>query len=544
MGLSIAAAMKRASAILLLFGVIMAAAAAPSRAGSYDVLSCADAPSAVNHSWTISDVAPGKLQTGDECGGYGSYAGLYVRDVLGVANAAAGDSAHWTFNAPPGTAITALQYSRWLYKEDDDDWQSELRADTTIDACTIPATAISCTSGLEGGARTGTKFIGASSLVFGVRCGATAPTTCVNGGTLHKAVAVLYGATVTLSDSSAPALSAVGGSLVDGGYRRGPQGVGFTASDNAGIRSARLYADGRPVVDTTYSCDFTYAVPCSNLSGAQLAIDTRSLVDGSHSVVIAASDPAGNEVRSAAQTVTVDNGAPAAPQGISVDGGPDWRAANSFSVSWMNPGSQVAPIAAANYQVCRSDGSNCQPQGRLAGQDLSRIDGVAVPSTGEWSMRVWLEDAAGNSDPAHAAVATLRYGSAPQPSPDPSASTVPLTSDPASGGSSPLDLLTAPLAAQTTTARANAHLRLTSARLSHGRILIRGRIARAARGRLALTVRLKHGPTLRRTVTLRGGRFVASVRSRPRTTFGGSVLARFAGSASLLPARAVLRFRR
>ncbi|HEX6714470.1 MAG TPA: hypothetical protein VF066_13845, partial [Thermoleophilaceae bacterium] len=232
---------------------------------------CADAPGATNNSWAVSNHAAAKLETGDGCGDSGDYAALYARDVLAVSNASAGARAQWTFAAPDGTSIAGISYSRWLYKEDDDDWQPALRADDVIvDSCTIPATAINCTSGARGGQRTSTSFGGAQSLSLGVVCAAVAPITCSNGGTLHAAVAVLYGATVTLSDSSRPGVSDVGGSLVAGSYRRGDQVVSFGASDNAGIRASRLYVDGGPWSSTTYPCDFTFAIPCFNKSNAQL----------------------------------------------------------------------------------------------------------------------------------------------------------------------------------------------------------------------------------------------------------------------------------
>ncbi|MDT7539735.1 MAG: hypothetical protein QOI82_3320, partial [Actinomycetota bacterium] len=306
-------------------------------------------------------------------------------------------------------------------------------------------------------------------------------------------------------------------------------------SDNVGIRSARLYVDGVAQTATTYSCDFTYAVPCGDRPGGELVLDTRSLSDGTHSVRVAASDPADNEVKSTAQAITVDNGAPGAPQSLAVDGGDAWRVGNSFGVSWTNPAGQVAPVTVAHYEICSSDGSSCQPEQQVAAQDVSRIDNVSVPEAGEWRLKVWLEDSAGNSSPGSASTVILRYGVPPSDAHEAPIASSPVdtsVSDPASaiGAESPPNVFATPVV------RASTSLRLRSARYSHGRLVLVGRIASAASGALTISV---GKTTLRRSV--RGGAFrlILRVRRAPR-----KVLIRYAGSARFLPARASCPVRR
>jgi hypothetical protein len=490
------------------------------------VHACADAQPAGNNSWVAHNSNPGsgQFETGDGCGDDGAYAGLYARDNLCAAscppipsNAAAG----WTFTAPPGTTITALAYSRWFYKDADD------------------------AVGVEGGERRQIPLNNASTLHVGVRCKPNASGNCIEGATLHEVAAVLYGATVTLSDASVPTVTNLSGSLLAGGYVDGERVVRFDASDNVGIRAARLYVDGVVAGSATYGCDFTFAVPCWDKSDGGLTLDTGSLADGTHTVEVAAVDPAGNEGKASRQTIAVDNDAPARPQGLTVDGGDGWRATNSFSVEWTNPANAGAPISIAHYQVCTSDGSSCAPEQQAAAIDISRINGISVPARGEWILRVWLEDAAGHANRNDVSWTTLRYGSssvtrdatteaAAPPSLGPTG--VPLTNE--------ATLLPVSTTTQTLSARRDPSLRLAGARLHGSRIYVLGRIARGVEGRLALTLRLNGRRILRQTITVRGGRFTIRLRMPRIRSLNGLAIARFSGDGSFRPARATLRLGR
>jgi Bacterial Ig-like domain len=524
------------SVIVALIAAVLAGAPGIARAGAYSVFACADAATGANNSWFLANTAPTKVDAADGCGQTDADDALVIRDVLAVSDSSVGAGASWTFNAPAGTVVRGVSYSRWLYKSPDDNWEVTLTDDGSIlETCRITYPADSCSVGTTGGSRTAKVVPDTASISLGVRCAPNPSGHCGNGGTLHAVAAVLYGATVTLSDPSSPTLGGISGSLFSGGYVSGSRLVQFSASDNAGIRSARLYVDGVARPSATFGCDFTYSVPCSDQSDAQLSLDTNALSDGSHSVQVAASDPAGNEVKSAAQTITVDNGAPGAPQGIAVAGGDGWRPSNSFDVSWINPGNQVAPVSAAHYQLCALDGSGCRTPQQSTADGIDRLNGISVPGTGEWELRVWLEDAAGHSDASRFARATLRYGSAP------------ITPSPGSGSKAPADSVGStttspneqPLADPLSlvapapyigSLRRAAGLRVTSARFVRGRLVIRGRLATGATG--ALTLRMRVGSRL---ITLnrrsRGGAFRLSFRlsRRPR-----SVTVRYGGAPRFL----------
>jgi hypothetical protein len=123
-----------------------------------------------------------------------------------------------------------------------------------------------------------------------------------------------------------------------------------------------------------------------------------------------------------------------------MDGSEGWRNRNDFDPSWVNNGeSDRAPITVAHFRMCRARGGQCT-EGAQAGIGIAQLRELAVPAPGEWHLRVWREDAAGNKQPANASVPlALRYdpeppqlGFEPLVPADPTAVSVRVT-DPVSG---------------------------------------------------------------------------------------------------------------
>lgn len=451
----------------------------------------------------------------------------------------AGAAAAWLFTAPSGTSITHLSYSRWLMKDADNNWAPTLDVDGVVrETCSIDYPASSCAVGSPGSEPTLIDIPGGQTLRVGVRCLPNASSNCVGGGTMHAVAAVLYGATVTLSDSSAPTLSKVTGPVFDPSYLTGTTDATFDASDNVGIRSARLYVDGVAQPATTYSCDFTYTVPCSNRTAASLDLDTTQLTDGDHSIEVAASDPASNEARSTARTVTVDNTAPDAPENLAGAGG-STHTANDFSVTWTNPPGQVAPITAAHWQICDSQQLACT-SGTNESLDPTELDGLTVPGPGTWQLSVWLEDAAGHVAAANAATAALTYAvlsAEPQPQPTTAAAAA------ENGSAEPSQTENGsaePFSGPTPTFRRDPGLRLRSARYRHGRLILSGRTAATAAGPLTIRLRLATGKTLRIRRNLTGGRFRFVIRSRRRPR---RISLAYTGSLAFTPGSIAARIR-
>ncbi len=217
----------------------------------------------------------------------------------------------------------------------------------------------------------------------------------------------LSGVTLSLDDPTLPAVAVTGGSITDG-WRSGTANVAYDAADNTGIASLEFRLNGASTV-VERACDVHQPAPCPN-GGGTVAIDTRGAREGRLPLTVVATDAAGNRAETT-RDVLVDNTAPEPPRGLSVAGGGDWRATNRFSVAWRNaPQDDVSPIAAAEYELCRAGVAPGDPscvRGNQSAAGIEELEAIAVPGAGEWTLRVWLRDAAGNqsSDRAVAPVA-------------------------------------------------------------------------------------------------------------------------------------------
>jgi len=213
---------------------------------------------------------------------------------------------------------------------------------------------------------------------------------------------------LTLRDDHPPTIDGVGGSLLAGGWQRGTRTVAVHARDTGGGLAA-LGADveGGPSPRAGLPCAtvggaYVRLAPCPGVHGAEWPIDTTRLADGLRRVELSATDAGGARVATA-RTVAVDNGAPAAPRAAEVAGGAGWRAANGFELRWENPGGQHAPIVRARWRACPAAAPPDSPAcvgGARDGEGVAASGPIELPAPGEWDVLAWLEDAAGNADPA------------------------------------------------------------------------------------------------------------------------------------------------
>lgn len=395
---------------------------APADAGSFQLTVCGSAPAAANNSFVPFNTDPAHIVVSQTCPpqARGSdtqeqETGLYATDkLLAGSNAADGARGGWTVTAGAGMTITGLEDQRYLGAYGDNSWSPFVSADeTTIDTCTFTFPAESCRvggplgSGIEG---FGPSTInGASSISVGITC--TASIGCGTGGTLHEAWAVLYGATLTISESASPTITPPTGTLWGpgpaNGFHRGSESVTFNASDPSGISGAQLLIDGSPTASVAGNCDYTRVVPCTSLAQT-FALETASIPDGAHIVTLQVENAAGN-VAQTTHGIVIDNTAPAAPVGLTVALAGD----SSYTLAWSDPLGHAAPIVSASYQFCPASGPCSLPE---AGPD-GHIGGLHPPASAA-TVRVWLTDAAGQSNPNNAAIAVLpskpREGGSPQ----------------------------------------------------------------------------------------------------------------------------------
>jgi len=308
--------------------------------------------------------------------------------------------------------VSGIAYNRSLHLFDDPDWRAELRAvgSGAIDACALPNAGDVCD--MTGPASPSVPST-TERLRFGIWCAAPGGDVCVHGSTLHDAAAVLHGATVTLTDETAPVVSSIGGTLVAGsGWKRGTQSLSVTATDVTGIDVSQVTGGTAPVVVADTACDSTQVTPCVTGNGTKTVnVDTTGWDDGIYPLAAVVTDAAGNaNTGSPAAVARVDNTDPAAPNALQVSGGNVWSDDQSRTVSFTIPAGEVSPIVTAHFSRCTILGAGCVDEGTVsvpAGQQNgTKSKTLTLPAgTGSYQLRVALEDAAGNvGDPSQATV--------------------------------------------------------------------------------------------------------------------------------------------
>ena len=117
-------------------------------------------------------------------------------------------------------------------------------------------------------------------------------------------LAQIFSATVTVSDPTKPSIDRVlATGLGAGGLVGGEEPLAFDASDNSGIRSAQL-VDATPGGPETvvgrkeFACDYSYAAPCPQASGAE--ITPSGLPAGQRLLKVQVTDAGGNVSETAA----------------------------------------------------------------------------------------------------------------------------------------------------------------------------------------------------------------------------------------------------
>jgi hypothetical protein len=131
----------------------------------------------------------------------------------------------------------------------------------------------------------------------------------------------VYGAKVTIQDSTSPSLTVASSGAFAGGDLSGVRPVVVqSASDESGIKKLAVYADGSTspigVLDFEQDlnrCDWSKAAPCQNVTELEIPIDTRQLADGEHSFVVKTFDAADNEKASTTHYATIKNATTTTP---------------------------------------------------------------------------------------------------------------------------------------------------------------------------------------------------------------------------------------
>ena len=399
--------------------IVAMAAPRPASAGEFTILACqADAGDFA--STAFENFATRGMRWRRACNPLGpGLRGLVTANVVQSGHVADGAQSAFVLSAPPGTAFSRLRWSGHAQRRDcryalqvyavrpdgSDATIKNVRANRN---CPRPEVAQASSWPRPRAFELG----GAEKIVQRVVCvGAASAQFCSGRGLNYMQT---FTAEATVVDSSGPSVTIVPDTpLARGDWVSGEQAVDYEASDNVGIRGATAYlaamADGRE----SNGCDYSQRIPCPNGGGRLNEVDTQRLPEGSQPLYVAAEDAAGNSTNSVTVMARIDNAPPGTTQ-VGVEGGEAWRNRNDFDVAWQNaPEPDRAPITAAYYRICHAGSDECLSDSRAA-PSTARLDGLTVPAPGEWEMRLWREDAAGNQQPDNASL-PVRFRFDPEP---------------------------------------------------------------------------------------------------------------------------------
>jgi hypothetical protein len=317
--------------------------AGTARAGTYDVTTCSPSgPGGVNHAWTFAvHRVDGGAPTSSDLAGYVHDESCLAPSGLSIrSNSAAGDRlatwgtwAIWEFAAPPGTEIRKLMM--WRYANvartntgsDEGRWDvfareapvngggPEIGGTFGPDQCKPGFVAFPnpCIRGARGfGAdAVSNDDLATTGLGFGIAC--DTDTADLHGchtaaGAAPLGEFAMQAAVVTIGDDSAPAVDAAGG-VLDPGWQHPDAQLTWSASDNVGIRDARVLLDGQQHGQESFACDFTYPLPCANVASHTVGLGDAPIADGQHQLQLVVDDAAGNPA-TITQTVSFDSHGP------------------------------------------------------------------------------------------------------------------------------------------------------------------------------------------------------------------------------------------
>ncbi|HEY6780022.1 MAG TPA: hypothetical protein VI111_03665, partial [Thermoleophilaceae bacterium] len=325
----------------------------------------------------------------------------------------------WNAFAPDGTTFSF--------------WEAAFQgssADTTATVYARACATLSCSSpaylffgGLENWGRPAVKRWEGSGVIllqFALHCTGIGST---DGCTLGRAPgADMFAPQINLTDHYGPSTPILtGGTLPGTGWQssRQPQFVAFSASDRGGgidhisinIDEAAAKSFSAPCARAPGNGAYTRLAPCPLTTSGSLPIDISTLSDGVHSMSLVAVDAADQANTAGPYQLRVDNSPPTPPQNLSIVGGNDWHASDGFTIRWDLPAGQHAPIVATRWRLCPVEGGGTCRSGRTT--NLTELPAVAVGASGEYVLRSWLEDAAGNQSESNASTTSLRLDSEP-----------------------------------------------------------------------------------------------------------------------------------
>jgi hypothetical protein len=231
-------------------------------------------------------------------------------------------------------------------------------------------------------------------LYLSAGCGGIAGQSCNEGGSEGAwSLVRLYSAQLTLANSSSPAGSGFGGTLL-AGNARGSRDVTFTASDleGPGVYRVAVQADGATLYDGTPDANggacvpvgvsgarlmFDAAQPCKRSETIDLSLDTTGLPDGTHTLKVTVTDAAQNSSVVYDSVITTQN-APLSttPPSIGEAAPQTGETLTGEAGTWSGP-AHAGPISYAyRWQSCDPAAASCRsiPGAQGVGYTASAVD--------------------------------------------------------------------------------------------------------------------------------------------------------------------------
>jgi hypothetical protein len=390
------------AALLMVAVVVGLATARPANAGEYTINVC-QADEAGYASGAFADFATRGMRWRRACNPLGpGLRGLVTANVPGTGRVADGAQSAFILDAPSGTSFSRLRWSGHAQRRDcryalqvyaERPGASPVAIKNIRANRNCPRPDLAQASSWPRPRAYGLS--GATRIVQRVVCvGEPSHDFCSARGQNYIRT---FAAEATVVDEIGPSAGIVQDNpFTRGEWVSGIQNFTYEASDNVGVRSAQPVLGGASREVDTRACNYSQRIPCPNGPGG-LKVNTRQTAEGPQLLTVSAEDAAGNVAVSPPVTVRVDNTAPGVVP-VGVVGGEAWRSSNDFDVDWTNPTeADRAPISVAHYRICRSGSGECVG-GERGGEGISAVENLAVPSPGEWELRLWRQDAASNQE--------------------------------------------------------------------------------------------------------------------------------------------------
>lgn len=310
-------------------------------AGEYHVYSCRmpNGEAAPTDGWSASESGSGVV-TENKCSTGGA---LLVGLSDGETHEVEADRGSWVFAVPTGENIASAKlwragdadggwgtnatYQFWLAGPENQDVEADV-----IDQCVAE---FGCPTGVgsTSSALSSSNLVSVppenlgTHLYANVSCGGGTKFKCPSGKgdpNGYAAVVYLYAADLTLEQTTQPKVSEVGGELATATTLSGTEDLSFHAEDTAsGVYQAIFEVDGKQVAATLLASNnshcqnvaqtddglpaFLYLQPCPQSLTADVPLNTTTLTDGTHHLVVSIANAAGNETVALDRTVTIKN---------------------------------------------------------------------------------------------------------------------------------------------------------------------------------------------------------------------------------------------